>query len=123
MRRRRAVYRFKGAALPGKVTTLVVKEESVRSERFVMASMDVSQLVLYSRTGEIPKNVRDALAKAIQLKQAVLDVEREINQRTQRIAEITQEQKPDSGEHENGRAIDAVLRPAPREAQRARVFN
>jgi predicted RNase H-like nuclease (RuvC/YqgF family) len=52
--------------------------------------------MFYSRTeeggAEVPKSVRDAIAKAIQLKQAAIDVERDINVRNQRVAEITAEQ-------------------------------
>jgi len=89
-----SVYRFKGAAVAGKVTVLTVKEELVQNETIMLASAGLDQLTFYTRTGagEIPKDVRDALAKAIQLKQAMVDVERDINMRNQRVAEITGEQ-------------------------------
>ncbi len=87
-----ALYRFQGNAVAKKVTTLTVKEELVRSETIAMLPSDIGQLVSYSRTGEIPSAVRDALAKAIQLKQAVLDTERQAADRTQQIADITEEQ-------------------------------
>jgi hypothetical protein len=86
------VYRFKGTATANKVTTLVVKEELVQEEAIAMVDADIEQLALYSRTGEIPKDVRDALAKAIQLKQAVIDVDRDINTRNQQVASIAAEQ-------------------------------
>ena len=86
------VYRFSGKAVAGKVTTLMVKEEVVTGETIAIADADVPQLVAYTRTGEIPKSVRDALAKAAELKQAYLAIEREINARNQQIAEITAEQ-------------------------------
>ena len=86
------LYRFKGAAAAGKITSLTVKEELVQSQTMAMLPTDVGQLAFYSRTGQIPRDVRDALAKAVQLKQAVLDVERQISARTQQIAEITGEQ-------------------------------
>ena len=89
-----ALYRFKGAAVAGKVTVLTVKEEMVQNESIMLASAGVDQLVFYTRSGfgEIPSNVRDALAKAIQLRQSMADVERDINARNQRVAEITGEQ-------------------------------
>ena len=87
-----SLYRFKGTATAGKVTTLTVREELVQSEAMSMINTDIAQLMRYDRTGEIPKSVRDAIAKAIQMKQAVLDVERQITARNQQIAEITQEQ-------------------------------
>lgn len=86
------LYRFKGTAPAGKVTTLMVNEEVVQSETISMVTTDVAQLIRYDRTGEIPKTVRDAIAKAIQMKQAVLDVEHQITAHNQQIAEITQEQ-------------------------------
>jgi hypothetical protein len=86
------LYRFKGTASANKVTTLAVKEEHVRNETIAMLHADLGQLMLYSRTGEIPKTVRDALTRAVQLKQAVIDAERQMNARGQRIAEITAEQ-------------------------------
>ena len=88
----RTLYRFKGPLAPGKITTLTVKEEMVQSESIALLPADLSQLVIYNRTGEIPVSVRGALTRAIQLKQALVDVEREIAVRTQSIAEITAEQ-------------------------------
>jgi predicted RNase H-like nuclease (RuvC/YqgF family) len=69
-----------------------VREELVRSESIAMLPTDIGQLLMYSRTGEIPAAVRDALARAIQLKQAMIDTEREIGERTQQINDITTEQ-------------------------------
>jgi hypothetical protein len=86
------VYRFKGTAVANKITTLTVKEESVSPTTIVILSADVGQLLQYSRTNEIPKEVRDALAKAAQMRQGLVDVERDINARSQHIAEITAEQ-------------------------------
>jgi hypothetical protein len=90
------VYRFKGTAIANKVTVLTVKEEVVQDESIMLVSANLDQLVFYSRTGEggaeVPKAVRDALAKAIQLKQAAVDVERDIAAHNQRVAEITAEQ-------------------------------
>jgi hypothetical protein len=86
------VYRFKGTAVANKITTLTVKEESVSPTTIVILSADVGQLLQYSRTNEIPKEVRDALAKAAQMRQSLVDVERDINARSQHIAEITAEQ-------------------------------
>jgi hypothetical protein len=86
------LYRFKGVAPAHKVTTLLVKEEWMQGESVAMLPADLGQLLLYSTTTEIPKDVREAIAKAIQMKQAMQDVERQIAARTQQIAEITAEQ-------------------------------
>jgi hypothetical protein len=87
-----AVYRFQGPAPAGKVTTLTVSEEAARVETIAILPTDIGVLLTYSRRGEIPAAVRDALARAIQLKQAMLDTDRQIAARTQQIVEITQEQ-------------------------------
>jgi hypothetical protein len=87
-----ALYRFKGNAVAGKVTTLTIREEVVNSETIAMLPADVGALLYYSRTGEIPRDVRDAIGKAIRLKQAVIDLERQIASRSQQINDITLEQ-------------------------------
>jgi hypothetical protein len=87
-----ATYRFKGNAVAGKVTTLAVKEEMTQSESITMLSADLGQLINYSRTGEIPQAVRDAITKAIRMRQSIVDVERDMNVHTQQIAQITAEQ-------------------------------
>jgi hypothetical protein len=87
-----AVYRFKLVAPAEKVSTFSVKEELVTGSSLAILSTDIPALLQYSRTGEIPKPVRDVLAKAIEMRQAVADVERDIGVHDQRIAEITAEQ-------------------------------
>jgi len=86
------VYRFKGDAPAHKVATLTVKEESIVSQSLAMLPMDVAQLLVYQRTGAIPQSVRDAIAKAVTLKNAVNDLERQMAARTTEINEITAEQ-------------------------------
>jgi hypothetical protein len=80
-------------ALPAKKTTTVpVNEEWIRSEAVALVGTDVSVLLQYSRMGEIPQAVRDAIAKAAQLNQNALDAERQASLRSQQIAEMTAEQ-------------------------------
>ena len=86
------LYRFQGNAVANKVTTLVVKEENVRAETIAMLQADMGQLLTYSRTGEIPREVRDAISRAIQLRQAVIDSDRQIGERTQQVQAIAEEQ-------------------------------
>jgi hypothetical protein len=90
------LYRFKGTAVANKVTVLTVNEELVTNETITLASAALDQLVLYSRTGsgagDVPQKVRDALGKAIQLRQSIADIEADINAHTQRVGEITAEQ-------------------------------
>jgi len=90
------LYRFKGTAVANKVTVLTVNEEFVTNETVMLASTGLDQLLFYSRTGtgagDMPANVRAALAKAIQLEQSIAAVEADINAHTQRVGEITAEQ-------------------------------
>ena len=87
-----SLHRFEGRALAGKVTTLTVKEEMVRGESMAILPADPAQILVYSRTGEIPAAVREALFRAAELKRGMVDLERQIAERTQRIGEITAEQ-------------------------------
>jgi hypothetical protein len=87
-----ALYRFQGAAPAKKATTLTVKEEFVQGEAVALRSYDIGPLLTYSRTGEIPVAVRDAIARAVQLRQAVAETERQLNAKTQEIRSISDEQ-------------------------------
>ena len=86
------VYRFQGKAPSRKVTVLTVHEELVTGESVAIASADPGMLLVYCRTGALSKDVRDALTKAAQLRDAVAETEGKINDRIQRLAQITQEQ-------------------------------
>jgi hypothetical protein len=86
------LYRFKGTVAAGKASKLTVKEEIIQGEVVQILNGDLGALVYYSRAGEIPEKVRDALVKAIQLKQSVVDLQRKITEHEQQIQQITQEQ-------------------------------
>ena len=58
----------------------------------MLLSVDVGALLTYSRSGALTKEVRDALAKAAQLRQSVMDSERQMADRAQRLTQIAQEQ-------------------------------
>ena len=99
-----SLYRFQGNAPAGKTTLLTIKEESVRQETLAMLPADATQLLAYTRTAEIPQPVRDAIAKAIQMKQAVIDFEAQVENRTSQIDDITKEQERI---RENMKTVDA----------------
>jgi chromosome segregation ATPase len=80
-------------ATAGKVTVLTVTEESIRQESVALVPAGIPQLLSYTRTGEIPQNVRDAIAKAVQLKQGITDIDRQIAERTTQISAIAVEQE------------------------------
>jgi hypothetical protein len=87
-----ALYRFKGTVTPDKASTLTVKEEIVQDEQMAILPGDIGQVAFYSRTGEFPQKVRDALGKAAELKQAVVDVDRQIQETNQKIEAVTKDQ-------------------------------
>jgi hypothetical protein len=88
-----ALYRFQGKIAAGKATKLTVKEEQVQHQDFAILPTDLGQIQFYSRTGEIPQKVRDALAKAAELKSALVDTQRQIDERGAQTQQITQEQQ------------------------------
>ena len=87
-----AVYRFKGKVPAGKQSKLAVKQEVITGQQIAILPCDISQLEFYARTGEIPKTVRDALARAVALKYGLVDTQRQIDQRQQRVNQTSQEQ-------------------------------
>jgi hypothetical protein len=87
-----ALYRFKQPLAVGKTETVAVRQEHVSGEAIEILPMDAGAMDYYSKTGEISKAVRDALTKAIQLKQAMVDSQRLVEKYKQDIAQITQEQ-------------------------------
>ena len=87
-----AFYRFKGIASANKISRLVVKDEYPQLETIALVDANLDMLASYKSNLEIPKTVRDAIAKAAQLRQAVADADRDINVRAQQINDITVEQ-------------------------------
>jgi hypothetical protein len=87
------LYRFKDKLEPNKPKRLTVKEEVVRGETMAILSMDAGPIESYTRSGAIPQTVKDALAKAASLKRAWVDTQRQIQDRQQQIATISNEQQ------------------------------
>lgn len=86
------LYRFEDTVAAGKTSKLTVTEENIRAETLAILSAGSDALLVYSRSGEISKRVREALAKAAKLKNELVDIERQIAAAKQRITEITREQ-------------------------------
>jgi hypothetical protein len=88
-----ALYRFEDRVAGGESSKLTVTEERTYGETVAILNCDLGQLLRYSRSGEIPRKVRDALAEIARRRQALVAVERQIAEREQRIRAITEEQK------------------------------
>lgn len=67
------VLRFRLAVASGKAAEQVVKEQHLIESRIELHSLDRDSLAAYATDGEIPAAVREALAKAVQLRGAVAD--------------------------------------------------
>ena len=76
----------------GKTTKLTVKEESVQGETIALLPADVGPLEMYSRAGEIPREVREALLKAMGFKRTLVDTQRRMQEKQKEVEDITQEQ-------------------------------
>ena len=86
------LYRFKGDVEAGKSSKLAVKEEIVTGEEIALLGCDPNTLLTFYKTGEIPTEVREKIAKALEMKQTVMTTERSIAERGQTIQAITEEQ-------------------------------
>ena len=95
-----------------------MKEEIVQGESIALIPADVSQLDFYSQTGEIPQKVRDALGKAIQLKQGLADIERQINEHGQQISQAELDQ---SRARQNLEALSQQQQSQPYQRQIAKI--
>ncbi|HYE06326.1 MAG TPA: DUF4139 domain-containing protein [Planctomycetota bacterium] len=86
------LYRFRDAVKAGAASKLTVKEEFTQYEAFGIVDFDTPTIEFYAGTGELPQPVRDALAKAAQMRRAMDDQQRQLDQRRRTIEEITNEQ-------------------------------
>ncbi|MCE5242937.1 MAG: hypothetical protein ABFD98_04760 [Syntrophobacteraceae bacterium] len=85
-------YRLKKSVPAGKTETMKVVEENVRSEAIGILPAEIGFLEFYATSGQVPKNVREALGKAVELKQALEDSRRTLKGRQQELAEMDKEQ-------------------------------
>ena len=85
-------YRFALTAPAGKPVTLTVHEENIQGQTIELVSSRLEDAEFYSRTGEIPAPVREALAKAATLKHEVVDSQTQINDRDAQIKTLADDQ-------------------------------
>jgi chromosome segregation ATPase len=71
---------------------LTVTAQTVASQTVTLLTADTDALLTWSRTGEFPRTVREALARAATLRQALASAERDIAEGNRLIAEIEAEQ-------------------------------
>ncbi len=98
-----ALYRFEQGVGASKTERFVVREENIQSQTVGILPMATESLQNYTQTGEIPKGVRDALAKAIAFKQAAAETQNQINDRNQQVSALAADQ---SRIRENIKSVD-----------------
>jgi hypothetical protein len=87
-----AVYRFKESLPAGKSAAVKVVEELISSQQIALIGTDVGALEFYGRTDRIPTKVRDVINKAIALRNAMTDTERQIEEKRAKLNEVSTEQ-------------------------------
>lgn len=87
-----ALYRFKGTVEPGKGSKLIVKEEIVQGQAVAILPAEITALVAYAKNGSIPEEVRKAIGQAIEKKQTLIELQRQIDERKEQVKLIAEEQ-------------------------------
>lgn len=90
--RTRDVYRFPVAVDPDKTVKLVVQEEKQFDERVQLVSAGSDVIAFYVKAQKVSARVKDALGKAVELRDKLNQTAAERTRREQRTNEITQEQ-------------------------------
>ncbi len=86
------LYRFRVPIKADTTGAFVVREEQPDGQVIALLNADVGNFSWYASSGEIPQKVRDALAKAILLKNELTDSQRKLAELEQELARIKQGQ-------------------------------
>jgi hypothetical protein len=87
-----SLYRFEVKVPAGQQESLTVTEQIVQGEVLAILPADLGTLVFHARNEQISKEVREALAKAAELKGQMVEAERQVNQLQKQMNQITQDQ-------------------------------
>ncbi len=87
-----SLYRFERPIDAGKSLKLTVQQRHIAAQSFALLDLDIDRMIAFSREGAIPKELRDALVKAIGLKQALAETQRTIAEGEQRLQAVQQDQ-------------------------------
>ncbi len=88
-----ALYRFRVPVEAGKTETLKVVEQQPVSQGIALLGQSPETLLVYVRNGEIAQKVRDAIAKAAQMKRELTDLQRQQAELQKELAGYTPEQE------------------------------
>ncbi len=98
-----SVYRFTETVPNGKKVAMKVTQQMVEDQEVAILPAEADALAVYRTSGAIPKPVQDALTKAVQLKQDLVDTQRQLDECKAKLADITNEQ---NRIRENMRTVD-----------------
>jgi hypothetical protein len=79
------VYRFRVSVPAGKQERVKVAQQYIQAQSIALLPLDIGSIAAYHSTQQIPQPVRDALAKAMELKRALVETERQINDRQKKL--------------------------------------
>ncbi|MEM1097524.1 MAG: DUF4139 domain-containing protein [Planctomycetota bacterium] len=85
-------YRFAMSVEAGQTETLTVVERQPRTQRVQLVQQAADQLAVYARNGEMPQQVREALAQAVRMQRQLEDTTRQIAELEKQVADIDLEQ-------------------------------
>ena len=86
------LYRFQAKLDPHKPAKLTVTEDRTELQQLAILPMETDAVLVYARAGQIPQKVKEALNKAMQLKYALAGTQRQVQEKQQKINQISQEQ-------------------------------
>lgn len=98
-----AIYRFDRPLEAGKSEDFVVKQQTTNGQALAILNADISSLGYFVKHGTTPPAVREAILKAMTLRTAQADLDRQLGERQAEIAAIDKEQ---SRLRENMKTVD-----------------
>lgn len=87
-----SLYRFRLPVAKHAKAKMTVKTQNVSTEQLAILPADFDGLIYWTNHGAMSKEVREALTKAIQMRQAVVEFDRQIDAASKRIDAISNEQ-------------------------------
>ena len=112
------LYRFRRPIAAGKSDTFFVKEESVATQRLEILPMGIDAIAFYQKVGEISPKVKEALAKAAELKRAAESAQQHAAELQGQLGRSLQRPDAYPREHEDDRQEQPALQPAHDQAER-----
>jgi hypothetical protein len=86
------IYRFERKIEPKLADDFVVKQSRINWQTIALVNTDVNTLIWYSRHDKTPGAVKDAIKKAMDLRQEQTTLDRQIAEQNEELRKITEEQ-------------------------------